>query len=138
MSYAKLDKGDDSIEEWNPINEKYYLFPSEATKSDKREDHAMMDNFKTNLSKYFEGDYRAVVGTGFYKDDELKEMKVDIPVQFNGKSEIIGFTQYVAGSVMQYFPNYMKVQVTIRSVEHPEAVIVREAKQDEPFVKILN
>ncbi|MGI2733180.1 CamS family sex pheromone protein [Bacillus cytotoxicus] len=138
LSYAKLDKGSDSIEEWNPINEKYYLFPSEAAKSDKREDHAMMDNFKTNLSKYFEGDYRAVVGTGFYKDDELKEMKVDIPVQFNGKSEIIGFTQYVAGSVMQYFPNYMKVQVTIRSVEHPEAVIVREAKQDEPFVKILN
>ncbi len=29
---------------------------------------------------------------------------------------------------MEYFPNYMKVQVTIKSVERPEAIIIREAK----------
>ena len=138
VSYAKVDKGSDTIESWKPINEKYYLFPSADAKTDKREDSAMIDNFKTNLAKYFEGDYTAVVGTGFYKDDELKEMKIEIPVQFNGKAEIIGFTQYVAGQVMAYFPNYMKVQVTIKSIERPEAIIVREAKQDEPFVKILD
>ena len=39
---------------------------------------------------------------------------------------------------MEYFPNYMKVQVTIKSVERPEAIIIREAKQDEPYVKILD
>ena len=72
-----------------------------------------------------------------YRDDELREMKLDIPVQFNGKAEIVGFTQYVAGLVMEYFPNYMKVQVTIKSVERPEAIIIREAKQDEPLVKIF-
>ncbi|PEB52920.1 hypothetical protein CON65_19700 [Bacillus pseudomycoides] len=138
VSYAKVDKGSDTIESWKPINEKYYLFPSADAKTDKREDSAMIDNFKTNLAEYFEGDYTAVVGTGFYKDDELKEMKLEIPVQFNGKAEIIGFTQYVAGQVMAYFPNYMKVQVTIKSIERPEAIIVREAKQDEPFVKILD
>ncbi len=32
----------------------------------------------------------------------------------------------------------MKVQVTIKSVERPEAIIIREAKQDEPYVKILD
>ncbi len=29
----------------------------------------------------------------------------------------------------------MKVQVTIKSVERPEAIIIREAKQDEPYVE---
>ncbi len=72
-----------------------------------------------------------------YRDDELREMK-RYSCQFNGKAEIVGFTQYVAGLVMEYFPNYMKVQVTIKSVERPEAIIIREAKQDEPLVKILD
>lgn len=139
VSYAKVEKGSETVEDWKPINEKYYLFPSEQAKADnKREDLARVSNFKSKLSEYFQGDYTAIIGTGMYRDDELKEMKLDIPVQFNGKAEVIGFTQYVAGLVMEYFPNYMKVQVTIKSVERPEAIIIREAKQDEPLVKILD
>ncbi|MDH4422831.1 MULTISPECIES: CamS family sex pheromone protein [Bacillus] len=139
VSYANVEKGSETVEDWKQINEKYYLFPSEQAKTDnKREDLARVSNFKAKLSDYFQGDYTAVIGTGMYKDDELKEMKLDIPVQFNGKADIIGFTQYVAGLVMEYFPNYMKVQVTIKSVERPEAIIIREAKQDEPLVKILD
>lgn len=133
VSYANAEKGSETVEDWQQINEKYYLFPSEQAKTDnKREDLARVSNFKAKLSDYFQGDYTAVIGTGMYRDDELREMKLDIPVQFNGKAEIVGFTQYVAGLVMEYFPNYMKVQVTIKSVERPEAIIIREAKQDEP------
>lgn len=133
VSYANAEKGSETVEDWKQINEKYYLFPSEQAKTDnKREDLARVSNFKAKLSDYFQGDYTAVIGTGMYRDDELREMKLDIPVQFNGKAEIVGFTQYVAGLVMEYFPNYMKVQVTIKSVERPEAIIIREAKQDEP------
>lgn len=139
VSYANVEKGSETVEDWKQINEKYYLFPSEQAKTDnKREDLARVSNFKAKLSDYFQGDYTAVIGTGMYRDDELREIKLDIPVQFNGKAEIIGFTQYVAGLVTEYFPNYMKVQVTIKSVERPEAIIIREAKQDEPFVKILD
>ncbi|MDF9530009.1 MULTISPECIES: CamS family sex pheromone protein [Bacillus cereus group] len=139
VSYTNVEKGSETVEDWKQINEKYYLFPSEQAKTDnKREDLARVSNFKAKLSDYFQGDYTAVIGTGMYRDDELREMKLDIPVQFNGKAEIIGFTQYVAGLVMEYFPNYMKVQVTIKSVERPEAIIIREAKQDEPLVKILD
>ncbi|WP_259416674.1 CamS family sex pheromone protein [Bacillus toyonensis] len=139
VSYANVEKGSETVEDWKQINEKYYLFPSEQAKTDnKREDLARVSNFKAKLSDYFQGDYSAVIGTGMYRDEELKEMKLDIPVQFNGKAEIIGFTQYVAGLVMEYFPNYMRVQVTIKSVERPEAIIIREAKRDEPLVKILD
>ncbi|HDV8369244.1 MULTISPECIES: CamS family sex pheromone protein [Bacillus cereus group] len=139
VSYANAEKGSETVEDWQQINEKYYLFPSEQAKTDnKREDLARVSNFKAKLSDYFQGDYTAVIGTGMYRDDELREMKLDIPIQFNGKAEIVGFTQYVAGLVMEYFPNYMKVQVTIKSVERPEAIIIREAKQDEPLVKILD
>ena len=32
--------------------------------------------------------------TGFYKDGNLKSLKIEIPIQFFGTSETIGFTQY--------------------------------------------
>ncbi|WP_426980408.1 CamS family sex pheromone protein [Bacillus pseudomycoides] len=138
VSYTQVDKGSEKIGDWKEINEKYYLFPSKEVDEAHRDDAAIVKNFTAKLSEYFKNDYTAVIGTGFYKDDQLKEMKLEIPVQFNGKAEVIGFTQFVAGQVMQYFPNYVKVQVTIKSVERPEAIIIREEKQDEPFVKILD
>ncbi|PEE38539.1 CamS family sex pheromone protein [Bacillus pseudomycoides] len=138
VSYTQVDKGSEKIGNWKEINERYYLFPSKDADEAHRDDAAIVKNFTAKLSEYFKNDYTAVIGTGFYKDDQLKEMKLEIPVQFNGKAEVIGFTQFVAGQVMQYFPNYVKVQVTIKSVERPEAIIIREEKQDEPFVKILD
>ena len=40
---------------------------------------------KAKLSDYFQGDYTAVIGTGMYRDDELREMKLDIPVSLMEK-----------------------------------------------------
>ena len=77
-----------------------------------------------------------VIGRAFYMDDQLQSLNIDIPIQFYGNSEAIGFTQYVAGLVMERFPKYIAVQVSITSVNGPEALIVREANQDEPTVHI--
>ncbi|GAA3317319.1 hypothetical protein GCM10020331_015710 [Ectobacillus funiculus] len=96
-----------------------------------------VSNFRSDLSEYFPDDFTAVVGRGFYKDGQLQELKISIPVQFNGKAEIIGFTQYVTGLVMEHFPNYIKVEVNIYSVNNPEAVITRDVDQEEPVVHIF-
>ncbi|MCP1122099.1 CamS family sex pheromone protein [Bacillus sp. 3103sda1] len=138
LSYTTVDKGSDKVEDWKAIDEKYYLFPSNEADTNYRDDATIVKNFNAKLATYFDGNYTAVVGRGFYKDGQLKEMKLEIPVQFNGKAEVIGFTQFVAGAVMEYFPNYVKVQVTIKSVERPEAIIIRDVKQDKPFVQILD
>ena len=138
LSYATVDKGSNKVDNWKAIDEKYYLFPSNAADTDYRDDATIVKNFNKKLSDHFQGEYTAVVGRGFYKDGQLKEMKLEIPVQFSGKAEVIGFTQYVAGAIMEYFPNYVKVQVTIKSVERSEAIIIRDVKQDNPFVQILD
>ena len=59
-----------------------------------------------------------------------------IPIQFYGRSEAIGFTQYVTGLVLEHFPNYISVSVSVTSVDGPEALIVRKANEAEPFVHI--
>ena len=58
--------------------------------------------------------------------DQLQDLNIDIPIQFYGKTEAIGFTQYVTGLVMEHFPDYISVEVNISSVNGPEALIVKE------------
>lgn len=138
LAYTTVDKGDETADDWETVDEKYYLFPSEEASKNYREDAMKVSNFRSDLSEYFPNDFTAVVGRGFYKNGQLQELKISIPVQFNGKAEIIGFTQYVTGLVMEHFPNYIKVEVNIYSVNNPEAVIIRDVDQEEPLVHIFS
>lgn len=132
---ADLDNNDGKVDKWTPIKEDYYFFPSNEAMEDHREDARMFQNFKADIEEYFPN-YIGIIGRGFYKDDELTELSVDIPMQFHGKAEVIGFTQYVTGKVMEHFPDYMSVQVYISSIDNPEALIVRKQGDDKPFVHI--
>ncbi|MFJ8071162.1 CamS family sex pheromone protein [Peribacillus sp. NPDC096447] len=135
ISYTNIDKNSDNIGKWTNLNEEYFLFPSAGAEKKYRDDVNTFTNFKEDVEEYFPN-FNGVIGRAFYMDDQLQSLNIDIPIQFYGNSEAIGFTQYVAGLVMERFPNYIAVQVSITSVNGPEALIVREANQDEPTVHI--
>lgn len=135
ISYTDIGKNSNEIGKWNSVNEKYYLFPSSAAEKKYRDDVNTFTNFKEDVEEYFPN-FNGVIGRAFYMDDQLQKLNIDIPIQFYGNSEAIGFTQYVAGLMMERFPKYISVQVSITSVNGPEALIVREANQDEPTVHI--
>jgi protein involved in sex pheromone biosynthesis len=135
ISYTNIDKNSNNIGKWTNLDEEYFLFPSAAAEKKYRDDVNTFTNFKEDVEEYFPN-FNGVIGRAFYMDDQLQSLNIDIPIQFYGNSEAIGFTQYVAGLVMERFPNYIAVQVSITSVNGPEALIVREANQDEPTVHI--
>lgn len=135
FAYAEVSRGSSSIGGWEDVNEKYVLFPSDEAEQDHRDDMTWFSNFKQDVEEYFPN-FNGVVGKGFYLDDQLQELSISIPIQFYGKSEAIGFTQYVTGLVMEHFPEYVSVEVNISSVNGQEAVIVRNPDQDEPFVHV--
>ncbi|MBO9131261.1 CamS family sex pheromone protein [Bacillus sp. 165] len=137
LTYATSDKGSTSIGDWHSVDEEYYLFPSKKVTENYREDATKVLNFKSDISEYFENDYVGVIGRGFYKDGQLRELKLDIPIKFNGEAEIIGFTQYVTGLIMEHFPSYIKVEAYINSINKQEAVIIRDVDQEKPFVHIF-
>ncbi|PGL70858.1 CamS family sex pheromone protein [Bacillus sp. AFS055030] len=137
VAMTSVSGNDFSISNWDKINEKYYLFPSAAATADHRDDAMKMVNFKSDIENYFPN-YTGVVGTGFYKDNELIQLKIDIPMQFYGKAEVIAFTQYVAGLMMDHFPSYLKVETNIFSTNGQEALIVKEVDAKEPSVHIYN
>ncbi|WP_042352004.1 CamS family sex pheromone protein [Bacillus massiliigorillae] len=135
VAYTEVGQGSSQISSWKKVNEKYYLFPSSEAEEQHRDDNKLFLNFKQDIEKYFPN-FNGVIGRAFYIDDQLTDLKIDIPIQFYGKSEAVGFTQYVAGKVMEIFPDYINVQVAVSSVSGQESLIVRNADSKEPFVHI--
>jgi len=135
FAYAQASKGSSELGSWEKVNEKYYQFPSTEATEDHRDDLTSFLNFKQDVEKYFPN-FTGIIGKAFYIDGQLRELNINIPIQFYGKAEGIGFTQYVTGLVLKHFPDYLSIEVNINSVNGPEALIVRKADQNEPFVHI--
>lgn len=137
IQYTNVDSGSASISGWQRVNEKYYLFPSTDAQDAHRDDVTAFLNFKQDVEQYFPN-FNGVIGKAFYVDDQLQNLNITIPIQFYGETEAIGFTQYVTGLVLEHFPKYISVSVSVTSVDGPEALIVRKANQAEPFVHIYD
>jgi protein involved in sex pheromone biosynthesis len=131
-----VEPGKSSIDNWEEINEEYVLFPS----SEARDYDSTMSNqfqqFKERIDEFFPN-YVGIIGKGFYKDDNLQRLVIDIPIQFYGKTEIISFTQYVTALVMnETFPPGILIEVNISSIQGPESLIVVKPGEEDPMVHI--
>jgi protein involved in sex pheromone biosynthesis len=135
IGYTHVASGRNSISNWEEIKEAYYLFPSTEAEEIYRDDVTMFKNFKQDVEDYFPN-FNGVVGRAFYVNGELNELNIDIPIQFYGNTEAVGFTQYVTGLVMEHFPEYISIQVSITSVNGAESLIVRKSGETEPFVHL--
>lgn len=135
FAYAKAGEGSATLGEWKDIKEKYVLFPSEEAEKNHRDDLPDYLRFKDDIEKYFPN-YNGVIGKAFYKDSQLVDLKIEIPIQMFGKAEIIGFTQWAASLVMDHFSDHVNVEVDITSVNGAEALIVKKAGEKEPFVHV--
>ncbi|QPC45501.1 CamS family sex pheromone protein [Mangrovibacillus cuniculi] len=135
VSFTEVEKGSNNIGSWKKWNEKYMLFPSDAAQRDHRDDYMRFLNFKQDIDEYYPN-YNGVVGRGLYQGEQLNRLTIDIPIQFYGQAETIGFTQYVTGLVTEHFPEYLHVEVNISSVSGAESLVVKEANAQEPYVHI--
>lgn len=128
------EKGKATPSGWKIVDEEYVLFPAATNDEKFRETDTAFRNFKQAIDDYFPS-FVNVIGRGLYTDGSLRSLEVEIPIQFFGTSETIGFTQYMTGLVVKYFPN-VQTEVSITSVNGPEALIVKEAGNEEPYVHI--
>ena len=135
FAYAHANKGSSSLGDWKDINEQYYLFPSSDAEKDHRDDLNFFLRFKDDIEKFFPN-YNGVIGRAFYKNGQLTDLGIDIPIQLYGEAEVIGFTQWATRLVMDHFPDYVKVEVNITSINGAEALIVKNAGDKEPLVHI--
>ncbi len=135
FSYGAAPKGESEVSNWNDINEAYVVFPTAGTNEQYRDIDTAFRNFKQDVEVYF-SNFTSVIGKGFYENDQLQELKIEVPIQFYGSAEVIGFTQYVTGLVMEHFPDNIQLEVSIVSTNGPEALILRKAGEADPVVHI--
>ncbi|KHE68865.1 CamS family sex pheromone protein [Halobacillus sp. BBL2006] len=135
LSKTYVKASNNKIGDWDPINEKHVLFPSAEAQEDYFEDSQIFSDFRKEVADYFPN-FVGMIANGFYIDDELQQVSIDIPIQFHSQSEVVGFTQYVYSLVVEMFPEHYDVEVNIKSMDRQESLIVRKAGEQEPFVHI--
>lgn len=133
FSSAIADKGKD-LSSWKPIDEQYVLFPASTNQEEYRDVNTSFLNFKQAIDDYFPS-FVNVIGRGLYKNGTLDSLRIEVPIQFFGTSETIGFTQYLTELVSSQLPN-VPVEISITSINGPEALIVKDPSESEPLVHI--
>lgn len=135
VAKSVVKEGSNSLGGWDTIDEDYVLFPSDEGTQDYRDDAQRFNSFKTDVEEFFPN-YTGVIGKAFYKNGEMNYLDIEIPMQFYSKGEVIAFTQFITGKVMESFPDYISLEVNITSNNGQEALIIKEPKQEEPTVHI--
>src|SRR5690625_4797236 len=79
------------IGDWEEVNEENVLFPSNYAKENFPDTNKVLEEFGQKIADYFPN-YVGYIGNGFYVDNDLKRLNIHIPIEFNGSSEIVGFT----------------------------------------------
>ncbi|UOR13861.1 CamS family sex pheromone protein [Halobacillus amylolyticus] len=137
LSKTYVEASENQVSDWQEINEDYVLFPSDEAEEHHFDDSKLFSDFRVQVSDYFPN-FVGMIANGFYIDEELKRVKIDIPIQFRSQSEVVGFTQYVYSLVMEMFEDHYAIQVRINSMDQQESLIVKEPGKKEPFVYIYD
>lgn len=132
-----VDGSDMLIREWETVHEANVLFPSEYAKENFPDTNNILQEFGQKIAEYFPN-YVGYIGHGFYIKNDLKRLKIKIPIEFNGSSEIVGFTQYVYGLVKSSFTGNYDIEVQIESSQQLESIIFQQAGDEEPTAHILH
>ncbi|KQL27658.1 CamS family sex pheromone protein [Psychrobacillus sp. FJAT-21963] len=127
--------GGKNVSDWQQVNEEYILFPSADSKEKYRDLDTIFRNFKQDVELYFPN-YTSIIGTGYFKENQLQKLTINIPIQFYGTAEVIGFTQHLAGLVKNHFNTSMNVEVQVNSLDRTEALLVKKPGDEDPFVHI--
>ena len=123
-----------AVGNWQRINERYYLFPSREATNEQRNDAERFMKLKEEIDVFFDN-YVGVVGRGLYKNEQLQELTIEVPVRYYGKAEIVALTQFIANRITQRFPSSLKIQVYVTTVSGNESIILRNPNE-EPIIHI--
>lgn len=119
---------------WKKVDEEFVVFPSPDDDEKHRDVNMAFQKFKQEIDNYFPS-FVNVVGRGHYIGGTLQSLEIEVPIQFFGTSETIGFVQYLAGIVKKDLPN-VPIEISVTSINGPEALIVLDKDEEEPYVHI--
>ncbi|MBQ0140600.1 MAG: CamS family sex pheromone protein [Kurthia sp.] len=137
IAYSEVGEGKTTLKDWKELKETYLLFPMSNPSDQYREVNDNFKAFKEKINGYFTNSAN-IIGTGYYTQDKVQSLKIEIPIKFYGSSEITGFTQFASSEVLKQFPKDLRVELSVTSVNGPEALIVKESNATETYIHLYN
>ncbi|RIN11328.1 CamS family sex pheromone protein [Staphylococcus xylosus] len=123
------------INDWKDINQKTVLLPSQEAADLDENLNNDFKQFNDDLQTYF-NNFTQAVGTVKFDKKEAKQLSVDVPIDYYGKAETIGITQYVTEQAEKYFDDIDEYEIHIKDGNNPKALISKSKDDKEPQVHI--
>lgn len=121
-----VNAGENGVSKWQPIDEKYYLFPGEAVYQAYPQISLQYDKLMEQ-SKAFFSEFLGLTGVGRFMGGDLVELTLTATAEYDSRTEVIQFTQYVAALTNQFFDKQVHINLYVESINRPLAVYVRPA-----------
>ncbi|WP_419791342.1 CamS family sex pheromone protein [Staphylococcus chromogenes] len=137
VSYATSEENGEALKEWNTVNEQTVLVPSGEAADLNEQFNSNFRDFNHSLQSYF-SNFTQAVGKAKFKDKKLQSLTVDLPIDYYGKAELIGITQYVTQLAEKDFGDVEEYEIHIKDGNESRALITKTKDDKEPKVHIYN
>ena len=123
VAEAVVPPGENTIESFSDIETENILLPSDEAAEISQEANSEYQNFNRDLSSYFDS-FTTSVGRGKFNSGTLESLTVEIPIEYNSRSEMIGMSQFVRDLVNEHFTG-TDIEVEIKDKNQVYSVITR-------------
>ncbi|PTF94777.1 hypothetical protein BU654_07240 [Staphylococcus chromogenes] len=137
VSYATSEENGEALKEWNTVNEQTVLVPSGEAADLNEQFNSNFRDFNHSLQSYFTN-FTQAVGKAKFKDKKLQSLTVDLPIDYYGKAELIGITQYVTQLAEKDFGDVEEYEIHMKDGNESRALITKTKDDKEPKVHIYN
>ncbi|MCE4957474.1 CamS family sex pheromone protein [Macrococcoides caseolyticum] len=135
VSYAVSEENSKKMGKWKAINEKYVLLPSGEADQLNEKLNNDYKQFNEQLQTYFPN-FTQSIGTGYFVNDSIQSLNINVPLDYFGKAEVIGVTQYIADLAMKSFNHVDHLEISIVDNDKPLALIVKDKEDKEPKIHV--
>lgn len=135
VSYTVSEENSNKVGKWKSINEQYVLLPSTEANTLNEKLNNDYKQFNDQLQTYFPN-FTQSIGTGYFVNDTIKELNINVPLDYFGKAEVVGVTQYIADLAMKNFSQVDKLEISIVDNDKPLALIAKNKGDKEPTIHV--
>lgn len=125
---------ENAVSKWQPIDEKFYLFPSNQVYKDHPQISIQYEKLFKDVQSFF-GEYIGLTGVGRFMNGELVELTITATAEYDSRTEVLQFTQYLASMVNKLFEKEVHINVYVQSIHQPLALYIRP-QNEQPYLHV--
>lgn len=129
-----VNASESSVSKWQPIEEEFFLFPSDAVEAKYPQVFLQYDKLMKQTQSFF-GEYIGLTGTGRFMGGKLTELTITATARYDSRTEVLQFTQFAATGIDQLIDKEVHVNLYVQSINQPLSIYIRPTS-GEPYMHI--